>query len=341
VDAASGSKGEKGARTALRRPSQFSLITALASVVLCSACRSPGRLSEPCLDLKCVESAVVGLYLRDATQPVCLGTLVRSANGDDRVLTAAHCLDGGEALKVSLLSGARPNTAALTVRAFRHPRYLQGVPESPYDVALLSLDTARVPGARPIAVAATALQPGTLGWLPEKLTGGLRQVLIQRSDIRPLRVRLDDATGIWCRGDSGAPLLAFGASGLAVVAVMSGGEAACNGSAHAARLTSDVIEFLDRPRSEQTAWVSGTQTCAQCLDQNSMGTGPCVSAAQRCSATSSCAVEEQRLFETANHALGEASVSSLYTNEAGQPLWRCICLAACAVPCKDSCAQVH
>jgi hypothetical protein len=280
---------------------------------------------------------MVGLYARDSTKPVCLGTIVRNGNNDDRwVLTAAHCIDGSVPLKIGLPSGGGLTPA---IRALRHPRYVEGAPESPYDIALISFDERRLLDARSIAVAAVALQAGRSVWLPEQTESGrrLRHVAIQRNDIRPLRVRLDDTKGGWCRGDSGAPLLAVEPTGLVVIGVMSGGEATCNGNAYAARLTTDVLEVLGSPRAARSLWAPANQTCSECVDENSAGAGRCLTGAQLCAASSRCTVLEQGLFNAIPDT-DELALNRLESNEAGLPLWRCICVAACSVACSASCA---
>ena len=184
-----------------------------------------------------------------ADHAICTGTLI----APDLVLTAAHCLPA-PTTALAVQAGAdlaHPVAGSPVDTWWSHPRF-DGV-ESAADVAVLHLrDRITSIAPLPLADPATARVDATFtiaGWGrpdPDGLSGTERRIgTVRIADIGDAVYTTVPAPSQVCHGDSGGPLLVYGASGQpAILGVISAAEASCTDWGRVARLDA-VATWLD------------------------------------------------------------------------------------------------
>lgn len=167
-----------------------------------------------------------GYLVRDG-KPSCSASLI----APDLVLTAAHCVDGGQDVSFGWGEVSAGTTMHASLRAI-HPRYVEpptngGVAWQGFDVALLALDApVTAAGVTPldlgptpssgkvlaIGYGATSYEPGDGGAMEPRGVGTERKstpgLVVSQNPVE-LFVRFEAGSST-CYGDSGSPLLVDG-----------------------------------------------------------------------------------------------------------------------------------
>ena len=174
------------------------------------------------------------------------------------ILTAAHCVPDGVAMKVyggTNLIAAGVDDFLSVAATFAHPSFDSDRPQRGYDLGAVVLRDPYA-AASPLPMNRTALVPAELGSTvrvvgygvsnatTQQGAGQRRTAMLEIDTFDALLIGLGDATHNTCNGDSGGPAFLTLDGRDVIIGVTSFGPVPCNGVSHDTRLDT-LIDFVD------------------------------------------------------------------------------------------------